>query len=141
MKEIRSSWFPLLLGLIILIVIVSQLLFSTTIVKDEASIPPAATSADDWQAPDISTLPDDEQGKLIRYGHELISNTSLFFGPKGNIASITNGMNCVNCHIDAGARSFGGSFSAVASMYPQFRNRSGRIESIEFRVNDCMREV
>ena len=83
MKEIRSSWFPLLLGLIILIVILSQLLFSTTIVKDEVSIPAATTSVDDWQAPDINNLPDDEKGKLIRYGHELISNTSLFFGPKG----------------------------------------------------------
>ena len=137
MKEIRSSWFPLLLGLVILIVILSQLLFSTTIVKDEVLIP-ATTSADEWQAPDINNLADDEQGKLIRYGHRLISNTSLFFGPKGNIAPITNGMNCVNCHIDAGAKSFGGSFSAVASMYPQFRNRSGRIDSIEFRINDCM---
>jgi thiosulfate dehydrogenase len=138
MKEIRSSWFPLLLGLVILIVILGQLLFSTTIVKDEVSIPAATTSVDDWHAPDINNLPDDEQGKLIRYGHEVISNTSLFFGPKGNVASITNGMNCANCHIDAGARSFGGSFSAVASLYPQFRNRSGRIESIEFRINDCM---
>ena len=78
------------------------------------------TSTDEWQAPDINNLPDDEQGKLIRYGHELISNTSLFFGPKGNIASITNGMNCANCHIDAGAKSFGGSFSAVASPVPAY---------------------
>ena len=138
MKEIRSSWFPLLLGLIILIVILNQLLFSTAMVKDEVLIPAAATSADDWQAPDINKLPDDEQGKFIRYGHELILNTSLFFGPKGTIAPITNGMNCANCHIDAGTRSFGGSFSAVASLYPQFRNRSGRIESIEFRINDCI---
>jgi len=137
MKEIRSSWFPLLLGLIILIVVLSQLFFSTSVVKDEVSIP-VATTSDDWQAPDINSLPDDEQGKLIRYGHEVISNTSLFFGPKGNIAPITNGMNCANCHIDAGARSWGGSFSAVASLYPQFRNRSGRVESIEFRINDCM---
>ena len=138
MKEIRSSWLPLLLGLIILIVILNQLLFSTTIAKDEVSIPAVATSTDEWKAPDINNLPDDEQGKLIRFGHELISNTSLFFGPKGSISSITNGMNCANCHIDAGTKSFGGSFSAVASMYPLFRNRSGRIESIEFRINDCM---
>lgn len=138
MKEIKASWFPLLLGLVILIVIASQLLFSTTIVKDDVSLPIATNSTDNWQAPEMNSLPDDEQGKRIRYGHELISNTSLFFGPKGNIAPITNGMNCVNCHIDAGGRSFGGSFSAVASLYPQFRNRSGRIESIEFRVNDCM---
>jgi thiosulfate dehydrogenase len=138
MKEIKSSWFPLLLGLVILIVILSQVLFSPTIVKDEVLVPAAASSADDWEAPDINSLPDDEHGRMIRYGHELISNTSLFFGPKGNIAALTNGMNCGNCHIDAGARSFGGSFSAVASLYPQFRNRSGKIESIEFRVNDCM---
>ncbi len=137
MKWIRSSWFPLLLGLIILIVILSQVLFSTTIVKDDISVP-VATSADDWQAPDLNSLPDDEQGKLIRYGHELISNTSLFFGPKGNIAAITNGMNCQNCHTDAGAKPFAGCFSAVASTYPQYRNRSGRVESIEFRINDCM---
>ena len=124
MKGVRSSWFPLLLGLIILIVVFNQVLFSTAMVKDEVSIPLAA-SPDEWQAPDLNSLPDDEHGRFIRYGHELISNTSLFFGPKGNIAFITNGMNCVNCHIDAGTRSFGGSFSAVASMYPQFRNRSG----------------
>jgi len=138
MKEIKSSWFPLLLGLIILVVILGQLLFSSAMVKDEVLIPVAGNPADEWQAPDLNRLPDNEEGKMIRYGHELISNTSLFFGRKGSIATITNGMNCVNCHIDAGARSFGGSFSAVASMYPQYRNRSGRIESIEFRVNDCM---
>jgi thiosulfate dehydrogenase len=137
MKWIRSSWFPLLLGLIILIVILNQILFSTPIVKDDVFIPVTAP-ADDWQAPDLNSLPNDEQGKLIRYGHELISNTSLFFGPKGNIASITNGMDCKNCHVDAGARSYAGCFSAVASTYPQYRNRSGRVESIEFRINDCM---
>ena len=137
MKQIRSSWFPLLLGLIILIVILNQILFSTTVVKDNISIP-VKTSADNWQAPDLNSLPDDEQGKLIRYGHELISNTSLFFGPKGNIAAITNGMNCQNCHVDAGAKSYAGCFSAVASTYPQYRNRSGIVESIEFRINDCM---
>jgi len=138
MKELRSSWFPLLLGLIILVIILDQVLFSGAIVKDEVLTPVGSNTVDEWHAPDINSLPDDEHGKMIRYGHELISNTSLFFGRKGSIATITNGMNCVNCHIDAGARSFGGSFSAVASMYPQFRNRSGRVESIEFRVNDCM---
>ncbi|MFI5188090.1 MAG: c-type cytochrome [Chitinophagales bacterium] len=138
MNSIKSSWFPLLLGLIILIVILNQVLFSSAAVNDEFIIPANNPSADEWQAPDINALPDDEQGKQIRYGHELITNTSLFYGSKGAIAPITNGMNCENCHIDAGAKSFGGSFAAVASTYPRYRDRSGRIESIEFRVNDCM---
>ncbi len=138
MKSIRSSWFPLLLGLIILVVILNQVLFTSATPKDDFSIPDSNISTEDWQAPDINSLPDDEEGRLIHYGHELITNTSLFFGPKGNIASITNGMNCANCHIDAGSKSFGGCFSAVASTYPKYRDRSGRIESIEFRINDCM---
>ncbi|HMG69154.1 MAG TPA: c-type cytochrome [Chitinophagaceae bacterium] len=138
MKLIKSSWFPLLLGLIIVIVILNEVLFTPAVEHDEISIPPKTFSTDDWQAPDINELADDEKGQSIRYGRELIINTSLFFGPKGKISPVTNGMNCQNCHIDAGAKSFGGSFSAVASTYPRYRERSGRIESIEFRINDCM---
>lgn len=92
----------------------------------------------DWQAPDINSLPDNEEGNLVRYGHTLIVNTSLYLGPKGRVAPLTNGLNCQNCHIDAGARSFGGAFSAVASTYPKHRDRSGAIETIEFRVKECM---
>src|SRR5436190_9816440 len=138
MKFLRESWFPVLLGLIILVVILNQVLFTSAAESNNFSIPANNASVDDWQAPDINALPDDEQGKLIRFGHELIMNTSLYLGPKGNIASVSNGMNCQNCHIDAGTKSFAGCFSAVASTYPKYRERSGRVESIEFRVNDCM---
>jgi thiosulfate dehydrogenase len=86
----------------------------------------------------IDTVANDERGKLIRYGKELIASTAKYLGPKGLIAKKSNGMNCQNCHIEAGARPFGNCFSAVASTYPKYRDRSGRIESIEFRVNECM---
>jgi thiosulfate dehydrogenase len=138
MKSLRASWFPILLGVIILAVILKQTLFTSGGESDDVSIPLSNVTPDEWQAPDINSLPDDERRKQIRYGHELITNTSLFFGPKGTIGSITNGMNCQNCHLDAGTRSFAGCFSAVASTYPRYRERSGRIESIEFRINDCM---
>lgn len=91
-----------------------------------------------WVAPDTATLPTSPEGDLIRYGRKLISNTSEFLGPNGKIASISNGMNCQNCHLDAGVRPFGNSLCGVASTYPMKRNRSGIIESIEFRINDCM---
>ncbi|MBK5273138.1 MAG: cytochrome C, partial [Bacteroidia bacterium] len=91
-----------------------------------------------WQAPDINLLPRSTEGDLIRYGRELIVNTSIYFGPKGSVAPITNGMNCQNCHVEAGVRSFGNSFAAVGSTYPRYRERSARVESIEFRINDCM---
>jgi thiosulfate dehydrogenase len=137
MKFLRELSVPLVLCLVILVVIMNQTLFVSTSGKEVFPIPGDVVEGE-WQAPDIHSLPDDEQGRLVRYGRELIVNTSLFFGPKGRIAAITSGMDCQNCHIDAGARNFGGSFSAVASTYPRFRERSGRIESIEFRVNDCL---
>jgi len=138
MKFVRASWFPLLLGFVILVVILNQVLFTSAAESEDISIPDIKPAADEWHAPDINSLPDDEAGKQIRYGRELTTNTSLFFGPKGSIANITNGMDCQNCHLDAGSRSFAGCFSAVASTYPRYRDRSGRVESIEFRVNDCM---
>jgi thiosulfate dehydrogenase len=92
-----------------------------------------------WQAPDITRLRAHENGDLIRYGRELIANTSRYLGPKGSVASISNGMNCQNCHIDAGTVPFANCFSGVSAMYPMYRPRSGIIESIEFRINDCLK--
>ena len=91
-----------------------------------------------WAHPSISSIPDDEQGNLIRYGAQLIANTAAYLGPKGSVATLTNGMNCQNCHLDAGTRSNGNSFGAVAATYPKFRERSGLVESVTFRINDCM---
>jgi len=90
-----------------------------------------------WIAPDTSTISKDDQGNLIRYGRELIAHTSEYLGPNGKVMAISNGMNCQNCHLDAGTKPFGNNYSAVASTYPKFRARSDSNESIEKRVNDC----
>ncbi len=91
-----------------------------------------------WQAPDTTSIPQTPEGDLVRYGRKLIANTSYYLGPKGTVAKISNAMNCQNCHMDGGAKPYGNSFSGVASIYPVFRPRSGIVESIEFRINDCM---
>jgi thiosulfate dehydrogenase len=91
----------------------------------------------DWQAPPVSAIPAGEAGDQIRYGRALVAHTSVYLGPKGTVASISNGMNCQNCHNQAGTKSCGLNFSAVASTYPQFRNRSGKMVSIVERINSC----
>jgi thiosulfate dehydrogenase len=91
-----------------------------------------------WEAPDVNQAPYTEEGDMIRYGHDLISNTSLYLGPKGKIATISNGMNCQNCHLNAGTKLWGNNYSAVFSTYPKFRDRSGTIENIYKRINDCI---
>ncbi|MBK7309398.1 MAG: c-type cytochrome [Sphingobacteriaceae bacterium] len=90
-----------------------------------------------WQAPDETSLNGLSQKESILYGKELIAHTSIYFGEKGKIFNSTNGMNCQNCHLDAGTKVFGNNYSAVASTYPKYRARSGGMENIYKRVNDC----
>ena len=91
-----------------------------------------------WQAPDSTKIPLTPEGNLIRYGRELVAHTSLYLGPSGKIQPISNGMNCQNCHLKSGTKIFGNNYAGVASTYPKFRPRSGTIETIEKRVNDCI---
>lgn len=91
-----------------------------------------------WTAPDSTSIPAGDEGDLIRYGRDLIRYTATYLGPQGTVAPLSNGMNCQNCHLDAGTRPFGNNYGSVASMYPKYRDRSGGLESIEKRVNDCI---
>ena len=75
---------------------------------------------------------------VVRYGRQLIENTSYFLGPKGIVGQITNDMNCQNCHLNGGTVPWGNNYGAVASTYPQFRARSGGLETIVKRISDCM---
>lgn len=93
----------------------------------------------EWLAPNLY-LDDSLSGRereLVIYGEDLVAHTAKYFGPRGQVGTNTNGMNCQNCHLDAGKTAWGNNFSAVASTYPKFRERSGRIETIPARVNDC----
>lgn len=90
-----------------------------------------------WSAPDITLVDSLGLGAEILYGRELIAHTAEYFGPMGILGHTSNGMNCQNCHLDAGTRPWGNNYSAVFSMYPKFRERSGTVESIAKRVNDC----
>jgi thiosulfate dehydrogenase len=101
---------------------------------DQSKLPPPQESL--WRGwSKYQIRPEDT---LIRYGRELIENTSYYLGPGGRVASISNGMNCQNCHLDGGTVPWGNNYGAVVSTYPKFRARSGTIESIQKRVNDCL---
>jgi thiosulfate dehydrogenase len=92
---------------------------------------------DYWMAPDTALIQLEKNKHQLIYGRELIAKTGFYYGPKGKLQQTSNGMNCQNCHLDAGTKVYGNNYSAVASTYPKFRERSGSIESITKRVNDC----
>lgn len=91
-----------------------------------------------WTPPDTADIPRTTSGELIRYGRELIAHTAVYLGPQGSVARISNGMNCQNCHLEAGTKFLGNNYSATAANYPRFRVRSGSVESLDKRINDCL---
>lgn len=109
---------------------------ASILVENSKSLDP---STDLWTAPkieDAKNLTETQKSELL-YGKELISNTSKYLGPLGSVAKLTNGMNCQNCHLEAGTKPYGNNYGAVFSTYPKYRARSGSVEDIYKRVADC----
>lgn len=127
--------------LAILLVFAAQLLIYCGDSNTKEEIAPAKDldPPQPWTGPAASQIPiyASKNGLQIWYGHQLISRTAVYLGPNGIVGKISNGMNCQNCHLEAGTKPFGNNYGAVASTYPKFRERSGSLESIEKRVNDC----
>lgn len=90
-----------------------------------------------WKAPEVSSIDAEPNADEIKYGRELIANTSEYLGPNGKVKAMSNGMNCQNCHLQAGTVPLGNNYSAVAATYPKVRARSGQSEDIPKRINDC----
>ena len=90
-----------------------------------------------WQAPDWTSVDSESNADEIKYGRELIANTSEYLGPQGKVRKISNGLNCQNCHLQAGTVPLGNNYSAAKSTYPKVRGRSGNSEDIQLRINGC----
>ena len=138
MRFLQSTWCPVFLGIMTTVLILTSLLPSAQNKTLINSIHNQYKEGEEWVAPDENEIPDDSTGDMIRYGKELVENTSKYLGPKGIVSSITNGMNCQNCHLNGGTRNFGIPLSAVAATFPKWLDRSERTQSIESRVNDCL---
>lgn len=84
-------------------------------------------------APADSVIPDGPFGDAVRRGRALLLAT------RDSLPNhVGNQLRCTSCHLDAGRRE-SGSWVGVFARYPQYRARSGIVETIEFRVNDCFR--
>ncbi len=133
---LKSNWFLFVLFSIIFIFITYQCLNSNFLHKD---IPVTSANDSTWSAPslflDVTTKGRERQ--MVMYGEQLVANTSKYLGPNGTVAPISNGMNCQNCHLEAGTLPWGNNYGAVYSTYPKYRGRSNSVENIYKRINDC----
>ena len=101
----------------------------------------AALGAKDWQTPDISKLPDDKYGQMVRLGKALMEETYKHIGPEVKNVSkryAGNNLACVSCHMEAGGRKFGNPWVGTFVSFPQYRGREDAVSTTEERVNGCM---
>lgn len=95
--------------------------------------PPTPRSQAARGGPADSLIPDGPLGAAVRRGRALLVATRDSLP-----AHVGNRLRCVSCHLDEGRRE-SGTWVGVFARYPQYRPRSGSIETIEYRVNDCFR--
>jgi thiosulfate dehydrogenase len=91
--------------------------------------------------PDISTVPDTADGKMIKYGHELLTETFAHIGPEVAEAGMRfsgNNLSCQSCHLQAGAQTYSMPYLGVWGAFPQYRGRENEVSTLEERINGCM---
>ena len=100
----------IVLFLVAIVGIVVYLLTEPATVNEPLIEPPKRDTAKNqsgkisWKAPDEATILFGEAEDEIRHGKELLAHTSVYFGPKGKVDQISNGMDCQNCNNDAGTK-------------------------------------
>ena len=92
----------------------------------------AQTAAPDFKAPLDTSIPSGPKGLAIGEGKKLLTDTRRLL-PN----NVGNGLNCTNCHLDAGTSANASPWVGIWGVFPEYRARSGKVISLIDRVNDC----
>ena len=103
------------------------------------SSPPASGVSGTEQATDaaftppaLSDLPEGPEGDAIKRG------MAIFDDPRSHAPQfVGNSLACKNCHLDSGRRANSSPMWAAWVSYPQFRKKTGTINTMEDRIRGC----
>ena len=82
-----------------------------------------------------------DDSEAARYGRRLLEETYAIIGPAAPDPALRfagNNLACGSCHADAGTRPDALPLAGAWSAYPAYQARSGVVETIEDRIDDCM---
>lgn len=93
-----------------------------------------AAPASPWPlvAPDPASVPDGPLGDAIRRGDTIVRRTRETLPDK-----VGNGLHCTSCHLSGGTVAKAGPWIGVTGVFPEYRARSGRVNTLQDRINDC----
>lgn len=97
----------------------------------------AAGTLATYKAAVVATAAAPSADDLVVYGKQLVTQTFAEIGPDTDKPFAGNRLACQNCHLDAGSNHAGIPLIGVATAYPKFSARSGRVISLVERINEC----
>jgi len=87
-----------------------------------------------FAAPPPQSIPDGPLGDAVRQGLSILNVTKAALP-----ANVGNGLNCSSCHLNAGTVPNASPFVGIWGAFPAYFARSGAVETLEDRINDCFR--
>lgn len=100
----------------------------------QAELKPAPAGKADFQPPSEDSIPNNDFGKMVKYGEKLFTDTQILRGKY-----VGNGLNCVNCHIDAGRLADAAPMWAAYVHYPAYRKKNDKVNTLAERIQGCFR--
>jgi thiosulfate dehydrogenase len=85
-----------------------------------------------FTVPPESSIPAGPKGVAIQEGRRLLTETHRRLPNH-----VGNGLNCTNCHLAGGTTANASPWVGIWGVFPEYRSRSGKLISLQERVNDC----
>ncbi len=78
--------------------------------------------------------------KDTTYRASALRGRALLLGTRDSLPhNVGNSLRCASCHLDGGLRRGAMPWVGSFARFPQYRARSGKVDLIEDRINDCFR--
>ena len=100
----------------------------------QRELPAAPGGVASFRPPAEDEIPDKQFGDMVRFGRDLFVNTNQLMGNY-----VGNGMRCVNCHLDRGRKPDSAPLWAAYPMYPAYRGKNDKVNTMEERIQGCFR--
>ncbi len=85
-----------------------------------------------FSPPPEASIPTGPFGAAITEGKKLLTETHQRL-PQ----NVGNGLNCTNCHLTGGTTPGASPWVGIWGVFPEYRSRSGKLISLQERINDC----
>ena len=95
---------------------------------------PVANPTEYHLPPNVADIPLDKFGDQVRYGRNIFINTTEYAA-----RYVGNKLNCSNCHLGEGRKPHSAPLWAAYTMYPSYRIKNDRVNTLEERIQGCFK--